>query len=79
MAGVTKIDVYIGALALMPIRDLAQQYFEQSHELANCGDATERAARLQMCTAIASIGYVRFPDEWEKARDSAGMDQSVTA
>lgn len=77
MPRMTKTEDYLVALALMNCRDLAQQHFTHTEVWGTTGDDVVRKVAQRSMNAVDAIGYLRFPEEWEKARDSAGMDQTA--
>lgn len=74
-----KLTVYIANAAKLPIEHLAQQHLSLVDELIEISEPQQAEAARRLLAAVDAIGLCRFPDDWIKARDGAGLNQDVTA
>lgn len=78
-AATRRLEQFLIGVVVMQQPALAHQYFQLTEQLADIDDDSAREAAQALINAVDAIGFAKFPSDWVRARDSAGVDQSVPA
>lgn len=68
---------FIQDCAAMTLSCLAQQHLVCGETLLETEDTPSARATRALIACIDAIGKVKFPREWEAARDNAGLNQEA--
>lgn len=72
-----KLETFLHRVVDMDLQALAQQHMICGEELLEIESESAARATRALIAAVDSIGKVKFPREWEDARDSIGHDQDA--
>lgn len=72
-----KLEKLLHNAVGMKLPELAQQHLIMGEELLETEDYAAALTTRALIAAVDAIGKVRFPQEWETARDNAGANQDA--
>lgn len=71
-----KLEQFLHRCAAMSLEDLAQQHLIAGEEFLETEDMAHARTTRAVITCIDAIGSLKFPREWQQARDNAGLNQA---
>lgn len=78
-AALNKLETFLALAARSDLQHLAQQHLALGEELLETEDTAAALCQRALIAAVDAIGKVKFPREWERARDNIGHDQTERA
>lgn len=73
---IQKLERFLANAAVMNLPELAQQHLLMGEELLEVEDTAAAVTIRALIACVDAIGKVKFPREWEAARDNAGLNQA---